>query len=144
MFDTLAVQIGAIFVVAVCAFALLQGDQPERLVGGAFILAWFASLLLQGMGGASSVHWGLMALDIAMFALLCFLAWKTNAIWPAWAAACQVLVVLSHFVSLLGLRPEMSSFIAAINLAGYGVLLALGIGIGTFWAWQERKAAEFK
>ena len=140
MFDTLSVQIGAIFVVASCTFALLKGDQPERIVGGAYILAWFASLLLQG--GVSSIHWGLMALDLGMLALLCVLAWRTKVVWPAWAAACQVLIVLSHTVSLLGFRPAMSSYIAAINLAGYGVLIALAVG--TFWAWQERNAAEFK
>jgi hypothetical protein len=33
----------------------------------------------------------------------------------------------------------MTAFYTILNLAGYGVLLA--IGLGTFWAWQERRAA---
>ncbi|MGQ2991500.1 hypothetical protein [Brevundimonas sp.] len=37
------------------------------------------------------------------------------------------------------LRPSMLNYISVINLAGYGVLVALAVG--TFWAWQERRAA---
>ena len=33
----------------------------------------------------------------------------------------------------------MSAFIAVVNLASLGILLS--IAVGTFWAWQERRAA---
>jgi hypothetical protein len=39
----------------------------------------------------------------------------------------------------LDIRPSISSYYTVINLAGYGVLVALAVG--TFWAWQERRAA---
>jgi len=29
-----------------------------------------------------------------------------------------------------------------MNMAGYGVLIA--IGVGTFWAWQDRRAANLE
>ncbi len=139
MFDTLAAQIGAVFVVAVCLFAFLKGGETERIVAGAYVLGWFASLLMQNDTNLFSISWGLMAVDIAMLLFLAAMVWKSRASWPAWAAACQLLVVMSHFVSMSDLRPAMLNYISVINLAGYGVLLALAVG--TFWSWQERRAA---
>ncbi len=139
MFDTLASQIGAIFVVAVCVFAFLKGNEPERIVAGAYVLGWFASLLMQNDSDLFNTQWGLVAIDVAMLLLLAAMVWKSRVTWPVWAAACQLLVVMSHFVSMSDLRPAMINYIAVINLAGYGVLVALAVG--TFWAWQERHAA---
>jgi hypothetical protein len=33
----------------------------------------------------------------------------------------------------------MLAFYTVLNLAGYGILAA--IAVGTFWAWQDRRAA---
>lgn len=139
MFDTLASQIGAVFVVAICVFAFLKGNEPERIVAGAYVLGWFASMLMQNDTDLFNTQWGLVAIDVGMLLLLSAMVWKSRVSWPAWAAACQLLVVMSHFVSMSDLRPAMANYIAVVNLAGYGVLLALAIG--TFWAWQERRAA---
>jgi hypothetical protein len=56
-----------------------------------------------------------------------------------WACGFQSLVVMSHILTLVDLRPPLAAFYAAINLAGYGVLIS--IAVGTFRAWQDRKAA---
>ena len=67
------------------------------------------------------------------------LAWKFHRTWPIWAASLQLIIVMSHLVILFGLRGGMMSFYTILNLAGYGILAI--IGLGTFWAWQERRAA---
>lgn len=139
MFDTLATQIGLAFVVLVCAFAFLKGDETERFAAGAYILGWFASLLLQRDGELYEVQWGVFAVDLAMLVVLCGLVWKSKKTWPVWAAACGLLIVMSHVVLMVDVRPPMVAFITVVNLAGYGILLSLAIG--TFWAWQERRAA---
>ena len=139
MFDTLSAQIGAVFMVAVCAFAFLKGDEPERVAAGAFVLAWFASLLAQDEANRYSVQWGVFAIDVVMLVVLGALAWKSRRVWPVWAAACQLMVVTSHIVSVVELSHSIIAFLTVINLAGYGVLVALAVG--TFWAWQERRAA---
>ena len=139
MFDTLASQIGAIFMVAVCAFAFLKGDEPERIAAGAFVLAWFASLLAQDDNNINQVQWGVFAIDLVMLVVLGALTWKSRRVWPVWATASQLLVVTSHVMSVVDVRPAIANFIWVINLAGYGVLVALAVG--TFWAWQERRAA---
>lgn len=139
MFDSWPSQIGALLVVAVCVFAFLKGGETERIAAGAYILGWFASLVLQDGGALYHTQYGVMAVDVLMLVVLAGLTWKSRTAWPAWASACQLLVVMSHLLSMSDLRPSLGNYIAVINLAGLGVLIALGVG--TFWVWQERRAA---
>ena len=125
--------------VAVATFAFLKGDDPERIGAGAYLLAWFASLLTQGDGKLYDVQWGMFAIDVAVLAVFGGIAWKSHRAWPIWATALQLLVVMSHVMIMIDLRTPIASFYAVLNLAGYAILIC--IAIGTFWAWQERRAA---
>lgn len=139
MFDTLSTQIGAGLTLLVVAFAFLKGDDPERIAAGGYVLSWFASLLIQGDGSVTGTQWGLMAIDAIMLAVFIALAWKSDRAWPVWTAALQSLTVMSHVLTLVDIRPPVSAFYAVINLASTGILFT--IAVGTFWAWQERRAA---
>jgi hypothetical protein len=139
MFDTLASQIGFAIAVLVTAFAFLKGDEPERVGAGAYMLGLFASQLVQDKSAIHGTQWGLMAIDAVFLAVCIGLAWKSRRAWPIWVCALQSLIVMSHLLTLIDLRPTMDNFLAVINLASYGVLVA--IAVGTFWAWQERRAA---
>ena len=138
MFETLPAQIGAAFVVLVCGFAFLKGDEPERIWAGAYILGWFASLLIQDNTGPLAVF-SFFAIDLLMLLFLIGLIWKARRSWPAWAAACQLIVVMSYIVALTDLQSSAAAVVTVISMAGYGVLVSLAVG--TFWAWQERVAA---
>lgn len=139
MFDTLPAQIGAVVIVLVLGFAFLKGEEAERIAAGAYGLGWFASLLVQMDSNLYGAQWSMMAIDVVMLAVLGGLVWKSRRTWPTWACASQLLVVTAHVLMTLDARPPISSYYTVINLAGYGVLIALAVG--TFWAWQERKAA---
>lgn len=139
MFDTLASQIGFAIAVLVTAFAFLKGDEPERVGAGAYMLGLFASQLVQDKHAAGGTQWGMMAIDAVFLAVCIGLAWKSRRTWPVWVCALQSLIVMSHLLTLVDLRPSMTAFFAVINIASYGVLVA--IAVGTFWAWQERRAA---
>ncbi|MFN3559475.1 MAG: hypothetical protein ACK4UQ_09325 [Brevundimonas sp.] len=139
MFDTLASQIGFAIAVLVTAFAFLKGDEPERVGAGAYMLGLFASQLVQDKTAIHGTQWGLMAIDAVFLAVCIGLAWKSRRSWPVWVCALQSLIVMSHLLTLVDLRPSMAAFFAVINIASYGVLVA--IAVGTFWAWQERRAA---
>jgi hypothetical protein len=139
MFETLSSQIGFGVAVLVVAFAFLKGDEPERIGAGAYMLALFASILIQDKGEQSGTQWGLMAIDAVMLAVYAALAWKSNRGWPIWVCALQAVIVVSHLLTIVDIRPPLAAFYAVINLASYGVLLSLAVG--TFWAWQERRAA---
>lgn len=138
MFETLPSQIGAAFVVLVCGFAFLKGDEPERIWGGVYILGWFASLLIQDNLDTPTAL-SFFVIDVVMLFILVGLVWKAQRSWPAWAAACQLIVVMSHIVAWTDLQSSAAAVFIVISMAGYGVLVALAIG--TFWAWQERVAA---
>lgn len=139
MFETLASQIGAAVAVCVTAFAFIKGDEPERIGAGAYILGFLASLLMQDTGQFYGTNWALMAIDVVMLGVLAALAWKTNRAWPVWACALQSVIVLSHVLTIVDVRPPLAAFYAVINLASYGLLVT--IAVGTFWAWQDRRAA---
>jgi hypothetical protein len=138
LFDTLQAQIGAAITVAIIAFAFLKGDEPERIGGGAYVLAWFASLLIQSDGAVRGTQWGLMGIDLIMLAVFAGLAWKARRAWPVWAAALQSLIVMSHVLTLVDIRPPLAAFYAVINLASFGILIALPLGVVR--AWRERRA----
>ncbi|WP_372707913.1 hypothetical protein [Brevundimonas sp.] len=139
MFDTLASQIGAAFALSVVVFAFLKGDEPERIGGGTYALGFLASLLIQEDGLLYGTQWGLLGIDIVMLAVYGGLAWKSRRSWPVWVSALQSLIVISHVLTLVDVRPPMTAYVTVINLASYGIMLSLAVG--TFWAWQERRAA---
>ena len=110
MFDTLSTQIGAVLTVLVVSFAFLKGDEPERVAGGAYVLGWFASLLIQDDGAVDGTQWGMMAIDTIMLMVLVALVWKSRRAWPVWASALQSLVVMSHILTLVDIRPPAAAF----------------------------------
>ncbi|MBB4083458.1 hypothetical protein [Brevundimonas lenta] len=139
MFDTAYSMIGAAVTLLVVAFAFIKGEEPERIGAGAFVFVFIASLLIQDESNPSNPQWGLMAVDTLLLVVYAGLAWKSGRSWPLWAAACQALIVMTHVLVLLDLSPTAIAFYVVTNLAGYGILVA--IAIGTFWAWQDRRAA---
>lgn len=138
MFDTIYPQIGAAITILVVAFAFLKGDEPERIGGAAFALVALASMLIAESTGLDG-QGGRMALDVVLLAVFAGLAWHSRRAWPVWAAGFQALIVTGHVLIVAHLRPPADAFAAVNNLSAYGVLAALAVG--TFWAWQERRAA---
>jgi hypothetical protein len=139
MFQTLFSQVGLACALAVTAFAFLKGDEPERLGAGIFMLGFFASKLLQDLSHLHGVQWSLMAIDVVVLLVFAALAWKSGRAWPVWVCALQSLIVMSHITTIMDLRPPMSAFYAVMNISSFGILIA--IVVGTFWAWQDRRAA---
>ena len=138
MFDTLYSQIGAAIGVVVVAFAFLKGDEPERVGAGAYALGSLAALLVQDDTQLYGPQWGLMIVETVMLAVYAALAWKSRRSWPIWASALQSLVVMSHLLTMADIRPPITAFYAVINLASYGILLVLTLGV--LQAWRDRRA----
>ncbi len=138
MFETIAAYVGAGFMVVVGMFALLKGGEPERIGAGAYLFAWFASVLVQSNAGIMGVQWAMFGIDVAVLLVFIAMVWKAPRSWPVWACALQLLTVTSHIMIMLDLRTPVSAFYTVVNMTGYGIMAA--IAIGTFWAWQERRA----
>lgn len=142
MFETLYSQIGGLIMVSVCVFALWQGDQPERVGAGAYLLAWLLTLVIQNDAQLTSLQPPMLAIDVVVLGIFVGLAWKSHKTWPLWAAAFQLLATMAYFVPMVDARLPAWSYLTVVNIAGYGVLASLGIG--TFWAWQERRVQTMK
>ena len=141
MLDTLYSQIGAVVWLGVCAFALMKGDQPERIAGGALVIAWLATLAIHRDTvpiGYASTALLVMAIDVCLLAVLIGLSWFSDRTWPIWASAFQAVTVLVHVVTLIDLRIRAIAYLSAQTVGTYGVLICLAVG--TFWAWQIREA----
>jgi hypothetical protein len=138
VFDTIYSQIGAAVGVLVVAFAFLKGDEPERVGGGAYAIGALATMLFQQDNRLYGPQWGLMAIDAIMLAAFAALAWKSRRSWPVWASALQSLIVMTHVLTLVDVRPPIVAFYAVINLANYGILLALALGV--LQSWRDRRA----
>lgn len=138
LLDTLYSQIGAVAWLAVCFFALWKGDQPERFGATALLVAWIATLAAHRDTQLDTVHYPVMAIDAALLLVLIGLSWKVDRAWPLWAAGFQLITVLVHVVTMVDLRIHSIAYLSALTISSYGLLICLGVG--TFWAWQEREA----
>ena len=139
MFNMLYAQIGAIAMIAMCVFAFLKGGDPERIGAGTYLLGWFASVLVQGDMGGDGVPYGMFAIDVAILVVFVGLTWRSRRTWPVWATGLQLLTVMSHILMIIDTRLPIASLYTVMNLVSY--LIIICIAVGTFWAWQERKAA---
>lgn len=108
MFDTLPAQIGAALMILVGMFAFLKGDEPERIGAGAYLLAWFASLLVQKDGQLFDIQWGMFAIDIVVLLVFGAMVWRSRRTWPVWACALQLLAVMSHVMIMVDLRTPVA------------------------------------
>ena len=138
MFDTLYSQIGAAVGVIVVTFAFLKGDEPERVGGGIYALGSLAALLVQNDSQLYGPQWGLMVVEAVVLAAYVAVAWKSRRSWPIWAGALQAVVVVSHILPTMDVRPPIAAFYAVVNLASYGILLILALGV--LQAWRDRPA----
>lgn len=138
MFDTLYSQIGTAIAVVVVAFAFQKGDEPERVGAGAYALGLLASLLVQDDSQLYGPQWGLFGIDLILLAVYIALAWKSRRSWPVWASGLQSLAVMSHVLTVVDPRPPSAAFYAVVNLASYGILLALALGVHR--AWRDARA----
>lgn len=142
MFETIYSQVLLAVIVLSVGFALVKGDEPERLGAASYALVVLASVMIRDDSSLSLPRWGPMALDIVLLLIFGGIAWQSRRSWPLWAAGFQALIVTGHVMVVADLRPPGDAFAAVNNLANYGLLIALAVG--TFWAWQERRAAGLK
>ncbi len=139
MFETIYSQAVAAAAVLAVGFAFLKGDETERLAAAAYALAFLATIMIRDGGSLSLPRWGVLSLDVLLLGVLIVLGLHSRRSWLTWAAGFQGLIVTGHILVAANLRPPGDAFAAVNNMANYGILIAMAAG--TFWAWQERRAA---
>jgi len=139
VFESIYSQIVVTLAIIVVTFAFVRGDEPERMGAAAYAMVFLATTMIKGSASLSLPRWGVMGVEVVLLAVFLWIAWYSRRAWLFWAASFQTLVVSCHALVAANLRPPPNAVAAVINMSNYGLLIALAVG--TFWAWQERRAA---
>lgn len=140
MFETIYSQAVLAAAVLTVAFAMVKGDEPERMGAAAFAMVFLAVTMIKGSASLSLPRWGVMGLESVLLVVFIGIAWQSRRNWPIWAASFQTLIVTCHILVATNLRPSPNAVAAVLNMSNYGLMAT--IAVGTFWAWQERRALE--
>ncbi|MDO1560096.1 hypothetical protein Q0812_11725 [Brevundimonas sp. 2R-24] len=127
--DSLHQLVAAIVVLIVCGLAWVFGRSPERWGATAIFLAYIAAPIMQDTTDWVSPQIGLMGVDLALLAVMIWLALRTNRFWPTAAAGLHLLSLLAHVAFILDAGVLALAYIIVLNLIGYLVLAALAVGV---------------
>ena len=81
-----------------------------------------------------------MAVDTVLLVVFAGLTWKSRRAWPIWICALQALIVSSHVLMLVDMRPSLRAFYTVSNLASYAILLTLALATLSSWRTRRRIA----
>jgi len=124
----------------VCGLAIWKGDRWTRFVGGIFLGGWILSPFVATTDSLQP-EWGVMVIDVIALLLFIWASLKARKLWTVFAAACQMMAVASHVISIIDLRIYMATVIVGLALLSYGVLIALLFGTASaIRARQGRRA----
>lgn len=133
-------------ILLVSAFALWRGSAIERLVAIANMLAWITTMVVQDrlswINPLSWVNpqWGVLIVDLAFAALLLTLAARKDRTWLLFAAAFQVLGVVTHVAMIVDDGFRAQTYLAGLIIWSYLVLASLGVGTWLNWSERRRRA----
>jgi hypothetical protein len=126
-------------IVGVSAFALLRGGRVERTVALANLGAWIASLLVENRSNWLDPQWGVSIVDVSFLAILLYFALRERPTWLLFAAAFQLLSVLTHVAILIDAGVHARAYIQGLIIWSYLVLFSLAVG--TWFQAQRRTFA---
>ena len=132
--DTFAEQIGAVVVLGVSGAAFKWGGAPERIAGWGVIAAWIASAAAINTRDWLSPQWVVAGIDLALLALLVFVALWSERTWALVASAFQLITVLVHIGRLIDRTFLGWTYISIMIACGYVVMAALAVG-----TWRHRR-----
>jgi len=112
----------------VCGGALWKGGWAERAVAGGFLLSWFADAVLKDHRFAGP-QWASFVSDSAFFLLILWVALRSGRYWPLFAAAFQLLEVVTHAASIVARHLSAWAYITANVIWTYLLLGALAVGV---------------
>lgn len=136
-------------VAGILFFALLKGEEPERLVATIMIAATGLDIFnhaLFGDPGFFSINPGHLVIDAWVMIALMWVALRANRGWPMVACAAQIIVMVSHAAKIVDLSLVRYGYFAMTQLPVgiQGLTLFAGtmahlrrIGrIGQYHAWR--------
>jgi hypothetical protein len=124
VYHTLTPWISLILAASICGFALWKGDRTIRIVAGIYLAAWILTPFL-ALKDPMQPEWRVMVLDTLVMVLFVGVSLWARRVWTIFAAACQMMAVASHVVSIIDLRINIATVVLGLAMLSYGVLIAL-------------------
>ena len=123
---------------SITLYAFLKGTSEHRLAAAGCVAATFATRLLrtQGPDLYQSMEFGVLAVDVLLFALFLFIALKSHRFWPLWIAGFHLVTVSAHAIRALKMDLIPTAYALAVQFWSYPVLLCIGIAV---WRSQRRQ-----
>ncbi|NWK96921.1 hypothetical protein DM806_14850 [Sphingobium lactosutens] len=84
-----------------CAFAMVYGGRDGRWFTLVFLLSVLLTMPAQLAGSWHGTQFWLTIVDMLLLVGLVWLMLRSDSYWPIWAAASQLMTVLTHIVTLL-------------------------------------------
>lgn len=107
--------------------AFWRGGALERRVAMVIAAAWIGSLIVDN-DGSRGVQWAIFAIDIALAIYLMGETLFGRKVWPAFAAAAQILIILTHTAFAVDENLIQEAFFSAYYVWSYVVLTCLFLG----------------
>ncbi|WP_298394994.1 hypothetical protein [Sphingobium sp.] len=100
-----------LLMIMTCAFAVCFGGREGRLLVLISVAAALLTIPAQLAGSWHATQFWLLTVDLGAFCGLVWLMLNSRRYWPIWTAACQLMTVLTHVVTLM--LPHFSEMIYA-------------------------------
>ena len=113
--------------VAVCGGALWKGGREEQVAAGAMLIAVLATLFLRDQSW-SGTQWGAFVSDFGLLTVYVMIALRSPRFWPLFAAAFELLCVVTHIARILDPGVRAWAYATAQVIWTQWVLFAIGIG----------------
>jgi hypothetical protein len=110
--------------VLICGFAMWKGDRWARFVAIVYLTGWILTPFAT-IRNMLTPEWKVMVIDTVVMVLLVWASLKARRLWTVFAAACQMMAVASHVVSIIDLRIYITTVVLGLTILSYGVLVAL-------------------
>jgi len=115
--------------IATLAYALRKGGEDERRGILTILVGALLSELASHSGpDGDGPQLDVMAIDVAVFIVFVALAYRSKKFWPIWAAASQLVAVLTHWTLVLDPSMFRTVYAAAQPFWVFPMLAAIALG----------------
>ncbi|HEX2817784.1 MAG TPA: hypothetical protein VHN39_15435 [Phenylobacterium sp.] len=114
---------------AICILAIWRGGRHERIATFGLLGGWIVTVAAYRVPNLPT-EYIVLAADLSLLALLIWVAMKSPAWWPIFAAGFHLLAILTHVAKDLDRQLGTWAYISAQIIWGY--LLAITIGVGSW------------
>jgi len=128
--------LGPTVIILLCCCAVLKGGLEERLTAASLFINSNVTILLRDTSWPQVQLAGFVA-DVVSLVLLLAIALWSRKFWPLAAAAFQLLMVITHVAKMIDPNIGQWSYITAIVIWTYLLMISLGVGIWNSWRAQD-------